>query len=146
MCFDWFRKKKPIPPDLPPSLYPDETLEIPSPRNVVMLGDISLNIQGADVQLAEVADTNSMDPLFDIGHNAILAPFTEHFPYRKEDLSIGDIVVYQVGTRMIVHRITEITTDEYGRLYTIQGDNTAHRDPYLIRNQQLKYLMIGVIY
>jgi len=143
MCF-WF-KKKPVPPD-PVSPYPTETLEIPSPRDIVPLSDITINIRGAQTTLAVIADSNSMDPLFDIGHNAILTPFTDTIPFRKEDLVVGDIVVYQAGTRFIVHRIIEITGEGEGRVYKIQGDNTANPDPYMITNPYIKYLVIGVVY
>lgn len=93
------------------------------------------------VKIFSIADTNSMDGLLDIGHNVIA---TDEFDRNK--LAIGDIVVYRVYTKLIVHRIVEIKEDKNGRIYRCRGDNNIVEDPYYLRDLNIKYLVLGVIY
>ena len=94
-----------------------------------------------NVKIFGIADTNSMDGLLDIGHNVIA---TDHFD--KAKLAVGDIVVYQVYTTKIVHRIVEIKEDANGRIYRMRGDNNVDTDPYYLRDLHIRYLVLGVIY
>jgi len=94
-----------------------------------------------EVKIFSIADTNSMDGLLDIGHNVIA---TDHFD--KSKLAVGDIVIYQVYTTKIVHRIVEITEDKNGRIYRCRGDNNVGMDRYFLRDLNIKYLVLGVIY
>jgi len=94
-----------------------------------------------NVKIFSIADTNSMDGLLDTGHNLIA---TDNFDHAK--LAVGDIVVYQVYTTKIVHRIVEIKEDKNGRIYRCRGDNNIDTDPYYLRDANLKYLVIGILY
>lgn len=94
-----------------------------------------------NVKIFSIADTNSMDGLLDIGHNVIA---TDDF--NKSRLAEGDIVIYQVYTAKVVHRIVEIKEDQGGRIYRCRGDNNIDIDPYYLRDLHLKYLVLGVIY
>ena len=94
-----------------------------------------------NVKIFSIADTNSMDGLLDIGHNVIA---TDNFDRSK--LSIGDVVVYQILTTKIVHRIVEITEDKNGRIYRCRGDNCVDTDPYYLRDLHIIYLVLGIIY
>ena len=94
-----------------------------------------------NVKIFSIADTNSMDGLLDIGHNVI---GTDNFDRSK--LAVGDIVVYQIYTTKIVHRIVEITEDKSGRIYRCRGDNNVDTDSYYLRDLNIKYLVLGVIY
>lgn len=94
-----------------------------------------------NVKVFGIADTGSMDGLLDYGHNVIA---TDHFD--KAKLAVGDIVVYQVYTKKIVHRIIEIKADKNGRIYRCRGDNCIDTDPYYLRDANLKYLVLGIIY
>jgi len=101
----------------------------------------------AVVFTSEIADTNSLDPLLDTGHTGILVKLPQTpAPYRYEDLKVGDLAVYQIATKLIIHRIIQTGTDADGRWYIFRGDNTAHQDPYVLRDKHIKYLVIGVIY
>lgn len=93
------------------------------------------------IKIFSIADTNSMDGLLDIGHNVIA---TNHFD--KSKLAVGDIVVYQVYTTKIVHRIVEIKEDAKGRIYRCRGDNNVATDPYYLRDENVKWLVLGVLY
>lgn len=93
------------------------------------------------VKIFSIADTNSMDGLMDIGHNVIA---TDHFD--KSKLAVGDIIIYQIYTTKIVHRIVEIKEDKNGRIYRCRGDNNVRTDPYHLRDDHIMYLVLGVIY
>jgi len=123
------------------------TIERPSSRDIIPYSaikasgaKITIDFGGA-VEIAEIADTNSMDPVFDIGHNAILLK-----DFDRSELAVGDVVVYRLYGGLIIHRIIEITEDEGGRNYRLKGDNNDKPDPYWVRDEHIKYLMAGVIY
>ena len=126
-------------------LFPGEKI---SPRDIIKRDQISysngtITISGieGDVIIPDIADTNSMDGLFDYGHNLLLLD-----TFDKSALEIGDIIVYSSTQGLIVHRIVEIGTDTNGCWYKCKGDNNSSKDPYLIRNFNILYLCIGIIY
>lgn len=155
MCFSkLFKKEQPPeqPPQEEPPSPPEPTepsgLERLSPKgifpqsSVVAYADRAVIKESGLTLLKNIADTNSMDPVFDTGHTLIA---------RKEDfhdqLKPGDIVVYHAGYgRYVVHRIIEITTDEQGKSYKLEGDNNNMPDPYLVKDVHIKYLIVGVVY
>ena len=124
-------------------------LERISPNDQIKREDISYNVPGEflairlkpNVKIFSIADTNSMDGLLDIGHNVIA---TDSFDRSK--LAVGDVVVYQVYTTKIVHRIVEIREDKNGRIYRMRGDNNVSIDPYYLRDLHIKWLVLGIIY
>ena len=92
---------------------------------------------------ATFTDTNSMDPLLDIGANALqIAPETEN------DIHVGDIISYhsEYAEGTIIHRVKAINKDEEGIYFTVKGDNNPELDPGKIRFSQIKKVLIGVIY
>jgi len=127
------------------------TTDIPSPRDIVPRSDIQYteankqvtikNIE-PDIWLTAVQDTNSMDPTVDAGHTCILTN-----SYRPENLAVGDVIVYEyVTNRPILHRIIKIEQDSQGRKYTLKGDNNYRKDQYIVRDEHIKWLLIGIIY
>ncbi len=94
-----------------------------------------------DAYIASFADTNSMDPLLDKGANGI-----EVKPLSENDISIGDIVAYNDGYNSIIHRVIAKGKDEEGTYFMIKGDNSTISDPDLVRFDQIKYVLIGVLY
>ena len=135
MCFSIFKGKR--------------TVDIPSPRDIIANADIiysenkqTVTIHGmVGIWLTTVADTNSMDPVVDAGHTCIL---TSHF--LRNDLRIGDCCVYWNGSQNILHRIVAINVDEKGRYFTFRGDNTSANDKYKVRDEHVKWLLVGIIY
>lgn len=123
------------------------TIERPSSRDIIPYSAIKVRGTkvtvdfGGAVEIADIADTNSMDPSFDIGHNAILLK-----DFDRSELTEGDVVVYQLYGGKIIHRIIAIREDGQGRLYQLKGDNNDRPDDYWIRDGHIKYLMVGVIY
>ena len=129
---------------------PPYTRDVPSPRDIIPKSDINhdslrciLTIKNIPptIWLTDVADTNSMDPTIDMGHTAIL---TNNIIY--ENLAVGDVVVYNVGSRDIIHRIIKIETDSKGRKYTLKGDNNPSPDACVVRDSHIEWLLLGVLY
>lgn len=100
---------------------------------------VILQMKGAS--LAEYADTNSMDPLLDEGSNGIEIELKD-----ENDVHVGDIVAYETSIGLIVHRIVEIGNDEKGKYFILKGDNNIENDPYKVRFNQIKYVLVGIIY
>ncbi len=122
-------------------------LERISPNDWIKREDIGYNGEfltirlKPNVKIFSIADTNSMDGLLDIGHNVLA---TDNFDRSK--LAVGDIVIYQIYTTKIVHRIVEIREDKNGRIYRMRGDNNINIDPYYLRDLHIKWLVLGIIY
>jgi len=122
--------------------------EKPSPYDHIKIEQIHIQkdkiiIDIEDARGAEFTDTDSMDPTFDIGANAIQIK-----PDDSEDLHVGDIVSYrsQFSDGLIVHRIVKIKEDKKGKYFIFKGDNNLFRDPGRIRFAQINKIIVGVIY
>ena len=92
-----------------------------------------------------IPDTNSMDPVFDFGHNLFLVKGASSEDHVKlvYALEVGDIAVYQTSTGVLVHRI--VAKDF--RIYTFRGDNNAGiKDPYQVRPENILFVSLGDVY
>lgn len=118
--------------------------DIIKPENISQAdGSVTIDI-GVPIYVSSVLDTNSMIPFVDWGHNTLLIK-----DFNREDLSVGDVIVFQPTKRaseLIIHRIVETGIDNQGSYYRTKGDNTSRRDPYKLRNIHIKYLCIGILY
>ena len=96
-----------------------------------------------DAEWAAFTDTNSMDPVIDKGANAI-----EIVPKDHKDIKAGDIISYEIdevnGT--IIHRIIKTGFDDNGWYAITKGDNVKSADPYKIRFENIKRVVIAIIY
>ena len=161
--FIYSRAVSDSPPPAPPQEYVIEGYErapqpeqpsgreLPSPADhireediVVLRSGVRLNIQ--DVEWTRFTDTNSMDPLIDVGANGLHV-----VPASPADLSVGDVISYTptiVGyeDKIIIHRIIKVGEDEQGWYAVAQGDNLPEPDPGKVRFSQVKRVLIGVIY
>ncbi|RMD57784.1 signal peptidase I [Candidatus Woesearchaeota archaeon] len=93
-------------------------------------------------QWAILADTNSMDPVFDAGSHLI-----QILPTRPEQIHVGDIVSYQSPAGYsIVHRVIEIGEDEEGWYAILKGDNNPQPDPWKVRFEWVRRVTVMVVY
>ncbi len=96
-----------------------------------------------DAEWASFTNTNSMDPVLDEKANAI-----EIIPKSVDDIHVGDIISYNSdyvdGT--IIHRVIKIGSDEKGWYCIVKGDNNQSPDPGKIRFNQIKRILVGIIY
>ncbi|MBU1975929.1 MAG: hypothetical protein KKG59_05995 [Nanoarchaeota archaeon] len=122
--------------------------EIPSPQDHIPEEDIwiyknKVIINVDNPEWASFSDTNSMDPVLDIGHNAI-----EIVPKSLDEIEVGDIVSYKSsmvdGT--IIHRVIYKGVDEKGEYLIMKGDNNPNPDPERVRFDQVRRMVIGILY
>lgn len=120
--------------------------EIASPKDRVsesqiIVNDDKVTLDIANAQWARFKDTNSMDPFIDEGANAI-----QIVPESYEDLQVGDVISYELGSNTIIHRIVGLGTDEQGWYAVVKGDNNPGNDAEKVRWSQVRKVLVGVIY
>jgi hypothetical protein len=102
---------------------------------------VVIELEGA--QWASFTDTNSMDPVIDDGVHAI-----EIIPLHPDEVHVGDIMSYEStlvdGT--IIHRVVETGYDEEGWYAIMKGDNLRNRDPERVRFNQVRRIVVAIIY
>ena len=133
-------------------LYPVTTEELISPLPRIGKANVAyyqatgkLEVTMPEVMITGVSNTNSMEPVVDIGHTVLLAKLGEAYQYK--DLVKGDIVTfYDAQINLVMHRIIDIQVDVHGRKYTTRGDNVNIADPYILRDLHLLHVLVGVLY
>ena len=102
---------------------------------------IIIDLQGA--HWSSFANTNSMDPLIDETSNGI-----EITPTSYDQVQVGDVVSYEsrLVDGIVIHRVVEIGEDERGRYYILKGDNNDEEDPERVRFEQIKGVLVGILY
>ncbi len=130
------------------ALYPVSNVEQLSPYDRLNEDQIKVYpdrvvIEMKGITWASYADTNSMDPMLDTGANGL-----ELVPKNEDELHVGDIVAYKssYADGLIVHRIVEINNDSHGKYFVLKGDNNPQVDPEKVRFNQVKYILIGILY
>jgi hypothetical protein len=84
-----------------------------------------------------------MDPVLDASANGI-----EIIPESEADIHVGDIVSYQSSSveGTVIHRVVELGNDEEGWYAIMKGDNNQFADPGKVRFDQIKRVLVAVIY
>lgn len=109
-------------------------------QNKILTTEKYVMIRINNASLARFSDTNSMDPVFDREANSI------EIKPEIDKLRVGDIISFKTTKGLIIHRIIEIGEDEYGWYCKTKGDNNQHPDKEKIRYEEIKGVVIGVIY
>ncbi|NQV91701.1 hypothetical protein HQ489_04465 [Candidatus Woesearchaeota archaeon] len=120
--------------------------EHPSPSNwikenqiQVSKNEVTLNIKNS--MWAKFTNTNSMDPFLDEDSNAI-----EILPNTADEINVGDVISYQSSYGVIIHRVIEKSSDREGIYYITKGDNSPFKDPKKIRFEEVKGVVVAIIY
>jgi len=139
------------------------TVERPSPADWLPEIDVatwadsipweSLNI-GAQLSakpkiwIPMIPDTNSMDGVFDFGNNNILIAGANKSDHKIIVANIieGDIAVYRTTSTYAIHRVIKIGNDAQGKYFKFKGDNNYASDPGKVRESEIEWVSIGVIY
>jgi len=91
-----------------------------------------------------------MDPVMDFGHVYMLVAGAdeENQAIMVNFIKVGDIAVYQrlLDSKPIIHRVIDIGADSEGRFFVFRGDNTSMADPVPVRDAQIEWLSVGVVY
>jgi len=84
-----------------------------------------------------------MDPVLDEKANAI-----EIIPKSNNNIHVGDIISYKsdYADGTIIHRVIRIGNDEKGWYCIVKGDNNQSPDPGKIRFNQIKRVLVAIIY
>ena len=123
-----------------------KSIERPSPQDFVKENNIIVNDNKFTVYInnaswSSVYDTNSMDPVIDYGTNVIHIK-----PKKINDIGVGDIIIYKLGNKNIIHRVISTGYDEYGWYCITKGDNNPTRDTKKVRFNQIKGVVVAIIY
>jgi signal peptidase I len=121
-------------------------VEQPSPsnwikENQIKVYDDKIIIEIENAEWAKFTNTNSMDPVIDVGANAI-----EIVPKSYKDIRNGDIISYEFSQDIIIHRVIETGFDSNGWYARTKGDNLEHIDPYKIRFENIRRIVVAIIY
>ncbi len=109
----------------------ESQIEIKPDRIIIHIKNSSISRYG---------NTSSMNPALSRNANGIVIK-----PESPEQIHIGDIVTYEQDGMLIVHRVISIGDDREGRYFIAKGDNAEEADGK-IRFEQIRYVLIGVLY
>jgi len=82
-----------------------------------------------------------MDPFLDEDSHAI-----EIKPEDPDEINKGDVISYKTSYGTVIHRIIDKSIDEEGIYYTVKGDNNQLQDPFKIRYDDIKGVVVAIIY
>ncbi len=129
-----------------PSVFVARELISPADRiqeSQILLYDDRIVIKIDNASWASYADTNSMDGFLDKGSIGI-----EIQPDSELDIEIGDVISYDASWNesLVAHRVIDLGYDAEGWYCIAKGDNVDFADPGKIRFNQIKYVLVGVLY
>jgi len=155
MCFikNLFKKKEVVPVEpirisRSPYKEGDRAGNIPSPRVDIKPEDVVydratktlvINNIEPEVIVNTVQNTNSMEPLPDVGHMVVCS---NNAKYMK-DLTVGDVIIFDAGDGLtIIHSISDMTRKEGKNIYFTHGWNLKNPDPYTIYEEQILWVVL----
>ncbi|GIU69920.1 MAG: hypothetical protein KatS3mg002_1156 [Candidatus Woesearchaeota archaeon] len=124
------------------------TDEKPSPNDwikenqiLVYSNQVIFDIKNAE--WSKFTDTHSMEPVISSRANAIQIK-----PKSPDDIIVGDIISYEseYTDGIIIHRVIEKNIDEKGVYFIAKGDNNPQPDPGKIRFNQIKRVLVAIVY
>lgn len=77
-----------------------------------------------------VIGSGSMIPTYDVGDLAYVVK-------QKENIKIGDVLVFNADNKTVIHRVISINDDENDFYYKTRGDNNNTDDNWFIRKEQI---------
>ncbi len=129
------------------SVFIEKPSNKPSPKDHIKEEQIFVNsdhieLQIKDAQWTGFTDTYSMDPVLDSEANGI-----EIVPKSPEEISVGDVISYELSDGSIIaHRVIGINYDSEGVYYLLKGDNNPKADDGRIRFEQVRGILVAVVY
>ncbi len=129
----------------------DSSGNLPSPRVDIDIWDVRYspikkrltidNIEG-DIKINTVQNTNSMEPMIDVGHIIIRSNNKKYL----DNLNIGDVIVWQKGSVQKIHSIVEIGSDSKGWFAYAKGLNLNRKDVGKIRKHHIRDVALMAIW
>ena len=102
---------------------------------------VVIDFEGKSLRWAEFEDSNSMLPLLDNGYDGF-----EIVPESKEDIKLGDVISFEYKDKVYVHRVVEIGQDKFGWYAITKGDSNNIEDEGKRRFENIKGILVGVIF
>ena len=125
-----------------------ESKDKPSQKNRInkehiFVYDDEVVIKVKNPEWAIFTNTKSMDPVIDSTSKAI-----QIVPKNEEDIHVGDIVAYKskYNDGIVTHRVIGIGYDDFGWYSILKGDNNNDADPEKVRFEQIKRVVVAIIY
>ncbi len=113
-----------------------------SKNEIKLMGNnVIIQLDDKKVEWSEFENTNSMDPLLDEGYNGL-----EFVPRNVEDIHVGDVISFNYGDDIYVHRVVEINEDGLGWFALTKGDNLYNIDKGKRRFKDIKGVIFGVVF
>ena len=100
---------------------------------------VRFDVTGVEVGI--VSDSKSMVPILD-ENNLVL----EIMPKSPGEIRVGDIIIYELNGERIIHRVIEVGADDDAWFVIAKGDNNPVADPEKVRWQQIRGVVIGIMY
>ncbi|MBT4804997.1 hypothetical protein HON71_02400 [Candidatus Woesearchaeota archaeon] len=129
---------------IPANLLGGEELFSPSDwvkENQIKVYKNKITLDIEDASWATFTNTNSMDPFIDENSHAI-----EILPDDATQINVGDVISYQSSYGTIIHRVTERGEDKEGIYFLVKGDNNKFQDPFKVRFDDVKGVVVAVVY
>lgn len=95
-------------------------------------------VEGASVE--NYLNSGSMRPSLDEGFNSINVK-----PSSEDNISVGDIVSFNLEGSKVSHRVIRIGRDSGGLYFVTKGDNNLFEDDS-IRFEDINSVVVGIIY
>ncbi len=128
--------------------YFENPTDLPGPHPHLQEDQIELQndqviLHLPQAQFASFTPTHSMDPVLDSDAHAL-----EITPKTENEIHIGDIISYQseYAEGTLIHRVINIQKDEQGTYFTLKGDNNPEPDPGKVRFEQIKRVLVAILY
>lgn len=128
--------------------YKSDATEVLSPSDWITSEQVRVTPDRVIIEIpfaraGSIIDTNSEAPLINGNTTTI-----EIRPPSAEAINLGDIIVYYstVSKELIVHRVVAQGNDDDGWFVIAKGDNNFEPDPEKIRFDQVKSVVVGIIY
>lgn len=110
-----------------------------SKENIEIFDD-KIIIYVNNATISSYADTGSMLPTLGENSNGI-----KIVPENPDEISVGDIITFESGDKLIVHRVIGKGEDENGIYFITKGDNNQETDGK-VYFENIKYVTIALIY
>jgi hypothetical protein len=109
--------------------------------NDLDFGSDAVTLNMNDLIPGVIAPSGSMLPL--LYQDTIVL---EKAPPDTADIFLGDIIIFEAEGNRIIHRVIKIGWDDQGWFAVTRGDNNPKDDPYRVRFEQVRGVVVGIIY
>ena len=111
-----------------------------SAENLHVFSDRAI-IDQEDLIWAKIANTHSMEPVLNAGSISLELP-----PVVPTEIKVGDIISFDTEERIVIHRVILMGEDPDGWFAVTKGDNNNKPDPHKVRFDDIRGIVVGILY